>query len=687
MQQASYYDQNSTQSHTGMNKYFSIMRFLGNFSKRLFDVIASFMGLFLLWPLFILIAVLIKRDSSGPVFFNGIRLGKNGRTFQMYKFRTMHETLDSYNGPRLTCKEDDRITPFGRWLRDTKVNELPQLWNVLKGDMSLVGPRPEDVIIGNDWEEYARKEILSVRPGITSPASILYHDEESLLTRANLLEDYFKDILPDKIRLDQLYVRNRSFGSDLDIIFWTLLIVVPRIVKEKVPEGYLFSGPFTRLINRYVSWFLIDALTSGLVIVIVSLLGRIQNPLNWGGQNLAILAIVLAFVFSGLNALLGLNKIEWSSATINDAIPLALSCWLVTFLFWLFNYLLTSFHWFGLEPLPSNMIFIMGFLAQVCFVATRFSWRIIAAIASIWLGWRRNALDIGERVLIVGAGDNFPMANWLLKQNEYQYVFRIIGVVDDNIPSKYGMFLNGCMVLGKVADLPAIVRKEKIGVIVFTTLKIPKSIKDYVDKLKANSSVRLVILDNLSHLITQQLITPAVTPRFSSWSDSYLKFMALHDNVTGLPNQVLFQDRLRHAIAVSKRTNAKPTVMFIELDFGPDKKNVDQKIWNELIRKATERLQKLRRESDSLVFLGEQGFAFIFDNTPDENAINKIADRIIESLSQPMHCDGQSYILCTTVFTCSNLENCQNLEVDNKEEALLDYLMDNRKIVRTSNGG
>ena len=244
----------------------------------------------------------------------------------------MYETPDSYRGSRVTCKGDDRITPFGCWLRDTKINELPQLWNVLKGDMSLVGPRPEDVIIGNDWDKEARQEILSVRPGITSPASILYQDEETLLSKANIMEDYFKNILPDKIRLDRLYVRNRSFGSDLDIIFWTLLIIVPRIIKKKIPESYLFSGPFTRLINRYATWFLFDIVTSLFVIVMVSVLWRIQSPLNWGMDRLLILAIVLTFVFSGVNSIFGLNRIEWSSATINDAIALAISCWFVTFI-------------------------------------------------------------------------------------------------------------------------------------------------------------------------------------------------------------------------------------------------------------------------------------------------------------------------------------------------------------------
>ena len=171
-------------------------------------------------------------------------MGKDQRPFKMLKFRTMYERPSSYEGPRVTCNGDERITPFGRWLRDTKINELPQLWNVLIGEMSLVGPRPEDVEIAKTWPDEVRKEILSVRPGVTSPASILYHAEEKLLSKSTVMEQYFSEILPDKLRLDQLYVRNNSFTADLDIIFWTLAIFIPRISKVTIPEGLLFFDRF-----------------------------------------------------------------------------------------------------------------------------------------------------------------------------------------------------------------------------------------------------------------------------------------------------------------------------------------------------------------------------------------------------------------------------------------------------------
>ena len=173
--------------------------------KRLFDMVFSLIGLIILSPFFLYIVHLIRRDTHGPAFYWGKRAGLGGNPFRMLKFRTMYECEESYSGPRVTCKHDDRITPIGHWLRDSKINELPQLWNVLIGKMSFVGPRPEDPEIVKTWPDQIRKEILSVKPGITSPASILYHDEETLLSASNVMGDYMRNILPDKLRLDRLY--------------------------------------------------------------------------------------------------------------------------------------------------------------------------------------------------------------------------------------------------------------------------------------------------------------------------------------------------------------------------------------------------------------------------------------------------------------------------------------------------
>ncbi|GAG83392.1 unnamed protein product, partial [marine sediment metagenome] len=189
-----------------------------NLSKRFFDLIASTLGLLLLSPFFAIIAFQIRRDSPGPIFYRGVRAGHRGKTFQILKFRTMYERPESYQGPSITTSDDPRITPMGKFLRDTKLNELPQLWNVLKGDMSLVGPRPEDPEIAAEWSDEVRREVLSVRPGITSPASVLFPDEERQLPQGMLMQTYFKEVQPNKLRLHQLYVRYHTFWNDLDVL-------------------------------------------------------------------------------------------------------------------------------------------------------------------------------------------------------------------------------------------------------------------------------------------------------------------------------------------------------------------------------------------------------------------------------------------------------------------------------------
>ena len=193
--------------------------------KRLFDIVAAAAGLIVLCPLFAIIAVLIKWDSDGPVFFRQSRIGRHFRPFFIYKFRTMLSDAPAI-GPLLTVGDDPRITRVGRWLRRTKLDELPQLINILTGDMSFVGPRPEvERYVRLFRTEYA--EILQVRPGITDLASLKYRAESTLLARSpKPEEEYVTRILPDKLRLGQQYVRELSLGRDVMLIARTLAAVV-----------------------------------------------------------------------------------------------------------------------------------------------------------------------------------------------------------------------------------------------------------------------------------------------------------------------------------------------------------------------------------------------------------------------------------------------------------------------------
>jgi lipopolysaccharide/colanic/teichoic acid biosynthesis glycosyltransferase len=193
--------------------------------KRLFDIVVSAAGLIVLCPLFASIAVLIKWDSDGPVLFKQSRIGRHFRPFFIYKFRTMRSDAPAM-GPLLTVGDDPRITRVGRWLRRTKLDELPQLINILTGDMSFVGPRPEvERYVQLFRTEYA--EILQVRPGITDLASLKYRAESTLLARSlKPEEEYVTRILPDKLRLGQQYVRELSLGRDVMLIARTLAAVM-----------------------------------------------------------------------------------------------------------------------------------------------------------------------------------------------------------------------------------------------------------------------------------------------------------------------------------------------------------------------------------------------------------------------------------------------------------------------------
>lgn len=191
---------------------------------RLFDFVASLAGIIVLSPLLGLIALAIKATSPGPVFYRARRIGKDGEEFRLYKFRTMFVGADK-TGNMLTVAGDPRVTPIGRLLRRTKLDELPQLLNVIRGEMSLVGPRPEDPRYVRLYSREQR-QVLSVRPGITSLASLQYRDESSLLTGPDWEKRYVEEIMPAKLAIELEYIRQRSFRQDVRIILNTVSTVV-----------------------------------------------------------------------------------------------------------------------------------------------------------------------------------------------------------------------------------------------------------------------------------------------------------------------------------------------------------------------------------------------------------------------------------------------------------------------------
>lgn len=188
--------------------------------KRLFDITASLFGLLVLWPLLLVLAVAVRIGMpDGPVLFRQKRVGQYGKLFTLVKFRTM---TVNHGGSCVSVAGDSRITPLGAFLRRRKLDELPELWNVLRGDMSFVGPRP-DVPGYADRLQGEERRILELRPGITGPATLKYRNEEELLATQTDAQRYNDEIIyPEKVRINLEYLKNRSFAGDIRIILQTL---------------------------------------------------------------------------------------------------------------------------------------------------------------------------------------------------------------------------------------------------------------------------------------------------------------------------------------------------------------------------------------------------------------------------------------------------------------------------------
>ena len=193
--------------------------------KRGFDIIFSLIGLILLLPLLLIIAIIIKLESKGSVFYKQVRVGKNNADFKIFKFRTMFTGSDK-KGLLTVGNKDPRVTKVGYFLRKYKLDELPQLINVLQGNMSFVGPRPEVRYYVNHYSE-SDLEILSVKPGITDYASIYFRNEVEILKNADNPEQlYINDILPKKIALNKKYIAQNNIGTDIKIILKTISTIL-----------------------------------------------------------------------------------------------------------------------------------------------------------------------------------------------------------------------------------------------------------------------------------------------------------------------------------------------------------------------------------------------------------------------------------------------------------------------------
>lgn len=423
-------------------------------NKRIFDLVVSILVLLILMPFLILIGCAIALNGPGSIFYSGIRIGRRGRPFKMYKFRTM-DGRELNKGPRVTAFDDPRITRLGRFLRFTKINELPQLLNVIKGDMSLVGPRPED-------PEFVRlytaeeSEILSMRPGITSPSSIIYYDEERLLSFAQASDDYISEILPRKLKLDLLYVRHHSFLLDLDVLYQTFIYFLPKM-RKVVPEvDEILFGPIHRFARKYLPWFIIDWLIALTCMSTAGLVWRSRTPFELGILHAVFFVSVLAIAFSITNWITGLHRTYWKRATDTEILGITFSTAFAAAIVVIVNKYL-----FIRQIFPSGMILLGCFFSLTGFIVVRY-WHSLAAD----LAKRFSLDDINEenkeRILIIGAGETAGLVVHLMVKDPRAQNYQLVGFVDDD-PSKARTRIMGFNVLGSTRRIPDIIDEFRVN--------------------------------------------------------------------------------------------------------------------------------------------------------------------------------------------------------------------------------
>jgi FlaA1/EpsC-like NDP-sugar epimerase/lipopolysaccharide/colanic/teichoic acid biosynthesis glycosyltransferase len=422
--------------------------------KRAFDMLSAAIGLLVCVPVFAIAALLIKLDSPGPIFFKQRRIGKGFRPFSIYKFRTMVVDAPQRGGP-LTIGGDSRITRVGRVLRAYKLDELPQLVNILKGEMSVVGPRPEvQCYVDLFRDDYSR--ILTVRPGLTDLASLKFIDESFMLNQAENPEDeYTQHILPEKIRLAKVYVQRSSFYFDVAIMVQTVLclIGVPVVVCELPELKAVLRTPADRfggkMMARLLAWRrpLIVLLDIGLIILAnyLAFLLRFDGMIP-AEQELLFLQMLpwLVLIRGGAFFAFRLNEGLWRYTSIWDLQRILSGVFTssVAFYGWV--------HWgLGMSDYPRS-IFVIDSLLLVGFIT---GVRLPRRLLREKVLYRHK-----KKVLIVGAGDSGERIVREMKTHASHY-YQPIGFIDDHA-SLLHQRIHGVKVLGTRKDLSTIVARE-----------------------------------------------------------------------------------------------------------------------------------------------------------------------------------------------------------------------------------
>lgn len=443
-------------------------------AKRAFDLVLSGGALILLSPLLLFGAVLILLDSGPPVLHRGWRTGKDGREFVLYRLRTMIRSARR-QGPGVTVLNDPRITRAGRWLRRWGIDRIPELFNVVRGDMSLVGPAPEDPTYVSLYTAEQR-QVLSIRPGVVGPGSIAFADEERLLAVGGSVA-YVRSILPVKVDLDLGYVRNRSWLGDLKIL--------NRVMRVELARRHLGPGSL-----------LLDAVTVVLSFWAALLLTSLDWPGAAAADATALTASMLPLVVLWLvgSRLARLDRRVWTPyPTFRDlmaAVLMAAGCTAITVV---------------ALPVPRGLALLGGTLSLAGLLAGRIAAGPAAAL-------RKSISTRGQarvRTLIYGAGETGQAIAWRLITGREGRSHQVVGFLDDD-PAKLGMRIHGVEVLGPRSQLVARVELLAVDLVILALGQVDRERLRELVAMAQETPAQIKIASHLADLISTRRARPLV---------------------------------------------------------------------------------------------------------------------------------------------------------------------------------
>lgn len=450
--------------------------------KRTFDILFSLAALVLLLPLIVILAALIRLDSAGPVIFRQPRVGKGGKVFKIYKFRTMVEEASKL-GPAITAKEDPRITQIGRILRHLKLDEIPQFWNVLKGDMSLVGPRPEVPHLAAHFLQEAQK-IFSVAPGIFGTSQLSNIDEANMMAEETDTEKFYTErILPEKIKNDLAYIHNRNPFKDLQILLGSSTALLLNSLKLR----YVLESP------RRLSFLFAD-LCFAVLSVWVGFLLRFEGVIP-GEDQIVFFSMIPFIIFLRVPCFIsfGLYQTLWQYLGVQELVAIIKTVTAGSLLLPFMLFLLQ------VEQPPRSVLVIDWFLLIMMLGGFRIFFKLTADRL------RHTKLDKKRNVLIVGAEDAGEM---LVRE----YIKRPslgcwpVGFVDDH-PEKTGMRIHGIKVIGKIFQILQIAKLKKVDEVVIALSEAPPEKIRTIMKHCRELKIPCRIIPQ-----TSALLAPAVLP-------------------------------------------------------------------------------------------------------------------------------------------------------------------------------